>query len=147
MKDGRYDINEPRSSERDAALREEIAPYGLASLGGSVGLAEVASEWSAGDFAGEAGASSASDHSEMIRTQVYLTSDQREFLQREGKRTGVSMAEALRRIILEKMQPSGPEVAAWLGNPLLEEVEKDPSFMGTGSTDLDAGIYGSYSAE
>lgn len=80
---------------------------------------------------------------ELVRTQVYLSVEQRDFLRDEGQKRGVSMAAALRGIINERMKPS---VVHWEGNPLLDDVVVDPAFKstGVGSLDTDASIYGKY---
>ncbi len=114
-----------------AGLREELASY-LADPSTTAGMGVPGTEGASGSV-GQA--------QEMVRTQVYLTPGQRDFLQNEGKRRGVSMAAALRQIVEERMRPEG---AAWIGNSLLDEPAKDPSFVGAGSEDADAGIYGSY---
>ncbi|MFK7911628.1 MAG: hypothetical protein AB8F34_13655 [Akkermansiaceae bacterium] len=120
-----------RGKDDLAMLREELAPYlAGSSLPVGMGFSE------AGEPAGDAG-----QPQEMVRTQVYLTPAQRDFLQNEGKRRGGSMAAALRQIVEERMRPEG---TAWMGNPLLDEPAKDPAFVGAGSGNADAEIYGSY---
>ena len=88
---------------------------------------------------------SASVQEELVRTQVYLSVEQRDFLRDEGQKHGVSMAAALRKIINERMKPA---VVSWEGNPLLDDVVVDPGFKSTGkgfgSIDADASIYGKY---
>lgn len=86
---------------------------------------------------------SSSVQEELVRTQVYLSVEQRDFLREEGQKRGVSMAAALREVINERMKPA---VVNWEGNPLLEEVVGDPEFSssGTGSLDADAAVYGKY---
>ena len=85
----------------------------------------------------------ASVQEELVRTQVYLSVEQRDFLRDEGQKRGVSMAAVLRGIINERMKPS---VVHWEGNPLLDDVVVDLGFKstGTGSLDADAAIYGKY---
>jgi len=84
---------------------------------------------------------------ELVRTQVYLSASQREFLQEQGRRTGVSMAAALRQVIDSAMKPAA---SSWMGNPLLDDVVVDASFhstdhtAGVGSESTDAAIYGEY---
>ena len=53
----------------------------------------------------------------MVRTQVYLTRREHEFLQSEADRRGEPMAAFLREIIDQRM--SVPE-GAWQSNPMLE---------------------------
>ena len=81
--------------------------------------------------------------SELVRTQVYLSADQRCFLRNEGQRKGVSMAEALREIIAVAMKPAA---VSWEGNPLLDTVVEDAGFEspGTGSESADTEIYGQF---
>lgn len=80
---------------------------------------------------------------ELVRTQVYLSVEHRDFLQSEAKRRGESMAAVLREVISLAMKPAA---SSWVGNPLLEEVAVDASFesSGVGSESADAAIYGSY---
>ncbi len=77
-----------------------------------------------------------------VRTQIYLSEEQRIFLHRESKRTGLSMAELIRQYIEERMKP-GDEV--WDSNPLLDATPDDPDFADNedGSTNTDAILYGS----
>jgi len=86
---------------------------------------------------------SSSVREELVRTQVYLSVEQRDFLRDEGRKRDVSMAAALREIINERMKPA---VVSWEGNPLLDDVVVDPGFKstGAGSLDADASIYGKY---
>ncbi len=122
------------SENKDAGqLREVISRYaaGLAGpTGGSLGSGDVS-----GVSGGEA--------SELVRTQVYLSVGQRDYLQSEGKRRGISMAAALREIISESMRPAA---ASWVGNPLLDEVVEDVDFKssGSGSESVDESVYGDY---
>jgi hypothetical protein len=77
----------------------------------------------------------------MIRTQVYLTRAEHDFLTREGERTGEGMSAALRGIIDEKMNI--PE-DAWTNNPMLEPTPYDPDYEGRedGSLNHDHYAYG-----
>ncbi len=79
-----------------------------------------------------------------VRTQIYLSETQREFLNRESKRTGQSMAELIRDYIDEKMTPNED---IWDTNSLLAPAPEDPAFVGheDGSVATDAIIYGQYS--
>ncbi|MCI0540009.1 MAG: hypothetical protein L0Z50_32790 [Verrucomicrobiales bacterium] len=61
----------------------------------------------------------------MIRTQVYLTPAEYQFLQAEGERRKEPMAAVLRSIIDEKMRL--PE-DAWTDNPMLRPTPKDAQF-------------------
>jgi hypothetical protein len=76
----------------------------------------------------------------MVRTQVYLTRQEHDFLQAEGARRGEPMAAFIRSFIDEKMQVP-PE--AWENNPLLDP-PADPGFVGPedGAINLDHYIYG-----
>jgi len=58
----------------------------------------------------------------MVRTQIYLTKAEHDFLSREGERTGNGLSGVLRSIIEEKM--SIPE-DAWTKNPMLEPTVED----------------------
>jgi hypothetical protein len=60
----------------------------------------------------------------MVRTQIYLSARQQEFLQREANREGETMAGIIRRFIDEKM--TVPD-EAWANNPLLEPTPNDPA--------------------
>jgi hypothetical protein len=76
----------------------------------------------------------------MVRTQVYLTRQQYDFLQAEGTRRSEPMAAVLRSFVDEKM--AIPE-EAWENNPLLAP-PADPSFKGPedGAINHDHYIYG-----
>ena len=116
-------------------LREEIAVFVSGSPSGLVGVGT--------DGQGEGVAESKDELKEMVRTQIYLTPQQRDFLRSEGRRRGVSMAAAIRAMVEEKMKPAGD---AWQGNSLLESAAEDASFQsdGSGSAASDETIYGSY---
>lgn len=125
-------MNEPENKDA-GQLREVISKYGAGlagPTGGSLG---------SGDVSGVSGGEAA----ELVRTQVYLSVGQRDYLQSEGKRRGISMAAALREIISESMRPA---VASWVGNPLLDEVVEDVDFKssGSGSESVDESVYGDY---
>ena len=77
----------------------------------------------------------------MVRTQVYLTRAEHEFLQTEATRRNEPMSAVLRSIIEEKM--AIPE-DAWVNNPLLEPTPHDPNFEGheDGSLNHDFYAYG-----
>jgi hypothetical protein len=63
----------------------------------------------------------------MIRTQIYLTRAEHDFLQSEANRRNQPMSAVLRSIIDEKM--TIPE-DAWTNNPMLEPTVHDPDFVG-----------------
>jgi hypothetical protein len=58
----------------------------------------------------------------MLRTQVYLTQAEHQFLRREAFRRGEPMSAYLRRIIDEKMAIPAD---AWTNNPMLEPTPDD----------------------
>jgi len=63
----------------------------------------------------------------MVRTQIYLTRAEHDFLQSEATRRNQPMSAVLRSIIDEKM--TIPE-DAWTNNPMLEPTVHDPDFEG-----------------
>jgi hypothetical protein len=63
----------------------------------------------------------------MIRTQIYLTREEHQFLQTESERIGAPMAAIIRSMIDRRM--SVPE-NAWDQNPLLEPTLEDPNYPG-----------------
>lgn len=77
----------------------------------------------------------------MIRTQIYLSRPEYEFLQAEGKRRDEPMAAVLRGFIDEKMRV--PD-AVWDNNPLLQPPVDDPDYQprGDGVLNHDHYIYG-----
>jgi hypothetical protein len=77
----------------------------------------------------------------MIRTQIYLSKPEYEFLQAEGKRRDEPMAAVLRSFIDEKMRV--PD-AVWENNPLLDPPVNDPDYQprGDGVVNHDHYIYG-----
>ena len=79
----------------------------------------------------------------MVRTQIYLSARQQEFLQRQAQREGETMAGMIRRFIDEKMEVP-PD--AWTTNSLLDLAPRDPAekhLPKDGSTNLDYYVYGS----
>ena len=64
--------------------------------------------------------------SRMVRTQIYLTRSEHEFVSAEAARQGGPMAAIIRSYIDEKMRL--PD-AAWRNNPMLEATPKDPGFV------------------
>src|SRR5581483_668047 len=63
----------------------------------------------------------------MVRTQIYLSKAEMEFVQREGARRGLPMAAVIRQYIDEKME--APD-SAWTHNPMLSPSVEDPSWEG-----------------
>ena len=60
----------------------------------------------------------------MVRTQIYISTRQQEFLQRQAQREGETMAGMIRRYVDEKMLVP---TDAWENNPLLEPTPDDPA--------------------
>ncbi|MGZ8899438.1 MAG: hypothetical protein ACXW3Z_05020 [Limisphaerales bacterium] len=77
----------------------------------------------------------------MVRTQVYLTRAEHDFLQSEATRRNEPMSAVLRSIIDEKMAIPDD---AWVNNPLLRPTPHDPNFEGheDGSLNHDYYVYG-----
>jgi hypothetical protein len=77
----------------------------------------------------------------MVRTQIYLTRKEHEFLQIEADRRGEPMSAFLRRLIDERMQL--PETA-WKRNPMLDETPDVEGWTGRedGALNHDHYIYG-----
>ena len=77
----------------------------------------------------------------MVRTQIYLSRVETEFLRSEAQRRGQPMAAVIRSFIDEKMEI--PE-DAWEENPLLRPPAPDPSWQGheDGAINHDHYIYG-----
>lgn len=63
----------------------------------------------------------------MIRTQIYLSKREHEFIQAEAKRRDEPMAAVIRSFIDEQMEI--PE-EAWTNNPMLEPTVHDPDWKG-----------------
>lgn len=63
----------------------------------------------------------------MVRTQVYLTRREHEFLSSESGRRGQPMAAVLRSFIDEKMEIPDD---VWENNPLLAPPVEDPDWVG-----------------
>jgi hypothetical protein len=76
----------------------------------------------------------------MVRTQIYLTPEEHDYVQKEGARRGEPMAAVIRSLIDEKM--TIPD-EAWENNPLLAP-PADASFIGPedGAINHDHYIYG-----
>lgn len=81
----------------------------------------------AGELKDGVGATTPSDSSAMIRTQIYLSKREYEFVQREAERRAAPMAAVIRAFIDEKMEIPAE---AWTNNPMLEPTPADPSFVG-----------------
>jgi hypothetical protein len=77
----------------------------------------------------------------MVRTQIYLTRAEHDFLQSEARRRNEPMSAVLRGIIDEKM--TIPE-DAWTNNPLLRKSPKVKGWKGRrdGSINHDHYVYG-----
>ena len=65
--------------------------------------------------------------SPMIRTQIYLSQHEYDFLQAESKRREEPMAAIIRNLIDEKMAVPDD---AWTNNPMLAPTPHDPDFVG-----------------
>ncbi len=61
----------------------------------------------------------------MVRTQIYLSRSEHEFLRAEAARIGKPMAAIIRLFIDEKMELP---VDAWANNPMLRPTPIDPGF-------------------
>lgn len=78
----------------------------------------------------------------MVRTQVYLTPAEHEFLSREAELRGTGMSAVLRSIIDDKMRIPDD---AWANNPMLEPTPDIPGYTGPedGAINHDHYVYGS----
>jgi hypothetical protein len=78
---------------------------------------------------------------EMVRTQIYLTGSEHEFVMAESRRLGRPMAAVIREYIDEKMRVPDD---AWVNNPLLVKPTPDPNWEGheDGAINHDHYIYG-----
>jgi hypothetical protein len=78
----------------------------------------------------------------MVRTQIYLSKEEYDFVQREASRRDRPMAAVIRSFIDEKMEI--PE-DAWANNPMLEPTPHDPNWKGheDGGINHDHYVYGS----
>ena len=74
----------------------------------------------------------------MVRTQIYLTRAEHDFLQSEATRRNQPMSAVLRGIIDEKM--TIPE-DAWTNNPLLQPTPYDPEYEGHEDSSLNHDHY------
>ncbi len=77
----------------------------------------------------------------MIRTQIYLSRPEYDFVQAESRRRDEPMASVIRSWIDEQMQA---REEAWVDNPLLRPPVPDPSWEGhqDGAINHDHYIYG-----
>ena len=85
--------------------------------------------------------SSAAGEEAMVRTQIYLTRAEHEYLLGESARRGEPMAAIIRGLVDEKMRI--PE-DAWINNPMLEPTVDDPDWEDheDGSINHDHYVYG-----
>jgi len=65
------------------------------------------------------------DTSAMVRTQIYLTHAEHQFLQAEAARRREPMAAVIRAIVDEKMEMPDD---VWTNNPMLRPTPEDPGF-------------------
>ena len=84
---------------------------------------------------------SAPEREEMVRTQIYLSRREHEFVQLEAAKRNLPMAALIREYIDQKMNV--PE-DAWQNNPLLELPVAGPGYraVGDGVANHDHYIYG-----
>ena len=80
------------------------------------------------------------DSMAMVRTQIYLTKSEHDFLQNESSRRGEPMAAVIRGFIDEKMEIPAD---AWTNNPLLDP-PADSDYIGPedGAINHDHYLYG-----
>ncbi|MGD0815231.1 MAG: hypothetical protein ABSA83_16665 [Verrucomicrobiota bacterium] len=78
----------------------------------------------------------------MIRTQIYLSKSEHDFIQHEAARHGQPMAGVIRAFIDEKMDVPDE---VWTNNPLLRPPAPDPGWIGNddGAINHDHYVYGS----
>jgi len=74
----------------------------------------------------------------MIRTQIYLTRAEHEFLQSEANRRSEPMAAVVRGFIDEKMQIPDD---AWTNNSMLQPTVDDPNYVGREDGSLNHDYY------
>src|SRR5580692_8398411 len=77
----------------------------------------------------------------MLRTQIYLSREEHDFVRREAERHDLPMAAVIREFIDEKMKIPDD---AWTKNPMLEPTVHDPSWKGQedGGLNHDHYLYG-----
>jgi hypothetical protein len=78
----------------------------------------------------------------MIRTQIYLSREEHDFLATEARRLDKPMAAIIRQFIDEKMEIPDD---AWTNNPMLEPTPDDPNWKSPrdAAVNLDHYLYGS----
>jgi hypothetical protein len=81
------------------------------------------------------------DESPMVRTQIYLSKREHDFIQHEAERQGQPMAAVIRSLIDKRMDVPDD---VWTDNPLLRPPVPDPSWAGPddGAINHDHYIYG-----
>ncbi len=81
------------------------------------------------------------DEQPMVRTQIYLSKPEHDFIQHEAARQGQPMAAVIRAFIDEKMEVPDE---VWTNNPLLRPPVPDPAWTGRddGAINHDHYIYG-----
>src|SRR5207248_1710611 len=77
-------------------------------------------------------------HTGMLRTQIYLSKTQYDFLQSEAARRDDTMAGVIRSLIDDKMKI--PE-DAWTNNPMLEPTPDDPNWEGAEDSSINHDHY------
>src|SRR5579871_4033124 len=82
---------------------------------------------SSGSELKEAGVASGTGTGPMVRTQIYLSQAEHDFVQREAARREEPMAAVIRGFIDEKMELPAD---AWTNNPMLEPTVSDPDWKG-----------------
>jgi hypothetical protein len=84
-----------------------------------------------------------SPSNDLIRTQIHLSTAQRNFLNERSHLRGKSMALQIRELIDREMNPQNTD---WDSNPLLNSPVSDPTFETptSDSENSDQAIYGSY---
>jgi hypothetical protein len=100
-----------------------------------------AGKHSAAAVLNETASSPAVEQEAMLRTQIYLSREEHEFVQREAARRDMPMAAVIRKFIDEKMEI--PE-DAWTNNPMLRPTVHDPDWKGheDGGLNHDHYLYG-----
>src|SRR5271170_7482123 len=81
------------------------------------------------------------ENSTMVRTQIYLSKPEHDFVQAEARRRDEPMAAVIRGFIDEKMELPAD---AWTNNPMLRPFPPDPKWKGheDGGINLDHYLYG-----
>lgn len=112
-------VSTKKKNSKAAASKMQVQPVNYSQAGTSSAALEVR------DFA--PAQSYYTPPEAMVRTQIYLTRTEHDFLMAEGNRRNLPMAAIVREYIDEKMEI--PE-DAWLNNPLLQPAVEDPAFAG-----------------